>query len=107
MAKRTLQSLSYLDQSRRKRPGRGKKSLNIHEKRSLWRNVLIDKADELAKLCNWTKDPKYKEGWYKLIKSRACSGSDTSTSTYFLGTKVETLRWSCQPCKFRSSNTTS
>jgi len=37
------------------------------------RNVVIknitDKADELARLFNKTKDPKYKEEWYKLIKS--------------------------------------
>ena len=37
------------------------------------KNVVIknitDKADELAKLYNKTKDPKYKEEWYKLIKS--------------------------------------
>ena len=29
------------------------------------------KADELARLYNKTKDPKYKEEWYKLIKSLA------------------------------------
>ena len=37
------------------------------------KNVVIknitDKADELAKLYNKTKDPKIKEEWYKLIKS--------------------------------------
>ena len=37
------------------------------------RNVVIknitDKADELARLFNKTKDPKYKEEWYKLIRS--------------------------------------
>ena len=37
------------------------------------RNVVIknitDKADELAREYNRTKDPKYKEEWYKLIKS--------------------------------------
>ena len=37
------------------------------------KNVVIknitDKADELAKLYNKTKDPKYKEAWYKLIRS--------------------------------------
>ena len=36
------------------------------------RNVALknitDKADELAKLYNKTKDPKYKEKWYKLLK---------------------------------------
>ena len=30
---------------------------------------ITDKADELATLYNKTKDPKYKEEWYKLIKS--------------------------------------
>ena len=30
---------------------------------------LTTKLDELAKLYNKTKDPKYKEEWYKLIKS--------------------------------------
>ena len=38
------------------------------------KNVVIknitDKADELAKLYNKTKDPKYKEKWYKLIRSQ-------------------------------------
>ena len=29
----------------------------------------IDKADELARLYNKTKDPKYKKKWYKLIRS--------------------------------------
>ena len=37
------------------------------------KNVVIknitDKADELARSFNKTKDPKYKEEWYKLIKS--------------------------------------
>ena len=37
------------------------------------KNVVIknitDKADELARLYNKTKDPKYTEKWYKLIKS--------------------------------------
>ena len=30
---------------------------------------ITDKADELAKLYIKTKGPKYKEEWYKLIKS--------------------------------------
>ena len=30
---------------------------------------ITDKADELAKKYNKTKDPKIKEEWYKLIKS--------------------------------------
>ena len=29
---------------------------------------ITDKADELARLYNKTKDPKYKEKWYKLLK---------------------------------------
>ena len=37
------------------------------------KNVVIknitDKADELAREYNRTKDPKIKEEWYKLIKS--------------------------------------
>jgi hypothetical protein len=36
------------------------------------KNVIIknitDKADELARLYNKTKDPKYKEEWYKILK---------------------------------------
>ena len=32
-------------------------------------NNITDKADELARLYNKTKDPKYKEEWYKFIKS--------------------------------------
>jgi hypothetical protein len=47
----------------RKRPRRHKKNLNKNEKR------IPDKADELARLYNKTKDPKYKEEWYKLIRS--------------------------------------
>ena len=30
---------------------------------------ITDKADELARKYNKTKDPKIKEEWYKLIKS--------------------------------------
>ena len=30
---------------------------------------ITDKADELARKYNRTKNPKYKEEWYKLIKS--------------------------------------
>jgi len=32
---------------------------------------MIDKADELANLWNKTKDPKYKDEWYKLVKEIA------------------------------------
>ena len=36
------------------------------------RNVILknitDKADELARKYNKTKDPKYKEEWYKILK---------------------------------------
>ena len=32
---------------------------------------MIDKADELANLWNKTKDPKYKDEWYKLVKKIA------------------------------------
>ena len=32
---------------------------------------MIDKADELANLWNKTKDPKYKDAWYKHIKEWA------------------------------------
>ena len=32
---------------------------------------ITDKADELAKKYNRTKDPKIKEEWYKLIRSLA------------------------------------
>ena len=39
------------------------------------KNVILknitDKADELARQYNKTKDPKIKEEWYKLIKSVA------------------------------------
>ena len=31
--------------------------------------IVTNKADELAKKYNKTKDPKIKEEWYKLIKS--------------------------------------
>ena len=37
-------------------------------KHAILRNITV-KADELAKLYNKTKNPKYKEEWYKLIKS--------------------------------------
>ena len=33
--------------------------------------VTLQKIDELADLWNKTKDPKYKEEWYKLIKEFA------------------------------------
>ena len=37
------------------------------------KNIVIknitDKADELSRKYNKTKDPKYKDEWYKLIKS--------------------------------------
>ena len=29
---------------------------------------MIEKADELANLWNKTKDPKYKNEWYKLVR---------------------------------------
>ena len=32
---------------------------------------MIEKADELADLWNKTKDPKYKDEWYKYIKEFA------------------------------------
>ena len=39
------------------------------------RNVVIknitDKADEAARQWNNTKDPKYREEWYKLVKEAA------------------------------------
>ena len=45
------------------------------------RNVVIknitDKADELARQYNKTKNPKYKEEWYKLIKSLALVSNKT------------------------------
>ena len=34
---------------------------------------MIQKIDELADLWNKTKDPKYKDEWYKYIKER-CDG---------------------------------
>ena len=37
-------------------------------KNAILKNI-TDKADELARLYNKTKDSKYKEEWYKLIKS--------------------------------------
>ena len=33
--------------------------------------VTLQKIDKLADLCNKTKDPKYKDEWYKLIKEWA------------------------------------
>jgi|TARA_X000001382_G_scaffold25192_1_gene15789 hypothetical protein len=38
---------------------------------------MIDKADELANLWNKTKDPKYKDAWYKHIK-RWADGHDNT-----------------------------
>ena len=51
----------------RKRPGIHKKRKNKDEKRDF--KKYTDKADELARKYNRTKDPKIKEEWYKLIKS--------------------------------------
>ena len=45
----------------------------IKKERTKMKNVILknitDKADELAREYNKTKDPKIKEEWYKLIKS--------------------------------------
>jgi hypothetical protein len=45
----------------------------IKKERIKMKNVVLknitDKADELAREYNRTKDPKIKEEWYKLIKS--------------------------------------
>ncbi len=38
---------------------------------------ITDKADELARLYNKTKDLKYKEEWYKLIRSLALVSNKT------------------------------
>ena len=38
---------------------------------------ITDKADELAREYNRTKDPKIKEEWYKLIKSVALVSNKT------------------------------
>jgi len=44
----------------------------IKKERIKMRNVILknitDKADELARQYNKTKDPKYKEEWYKILK---------------------------------------
>ena len=44
----------------------------IKKERIKMKNVILknitDKADELARLYNKTKDPKYKEEWYKILK---------------------------------------
>ena len=50
----------------RKRPGIHKKE-RIKMKNVILKNI-TDKADELARLYNKTKDPKYKEEWYKILK---------------------------------------
>ena len=39
---------------------------------------ITDKADEIARKYNKTKDPKYKEEWYKLIRSAVPVGNKTS-----------------------------
>jgi hypothetical protein len=45
----------------------------IKKERTKMKNVILknitDKADELARKYNRTKDPKIKEEWYKLIRS--------------------------------------
>ena len=38
---------------------------------------ITDKADELARLYNKTKDLKHKEEWYKLIRSLALVNNKT------------------------------
>jgi|TARA_A100001388_G_C28747228_1_gene490167 hypothetical protein len=44
----------------------------IKKERIKMKNVILknitDKADELAREYNRTKDPKYKEEWYKILK---------------------------------------
>ena len=44
----------------------------IKKERIKVKNVILknitDKADELARKYNKTKDPKYKEEWYKILK---------------------------------------
>ena len=39
---------------------------------------MMQKINELADLWNKTKDPKYKDLWYKLIKEFANNGLNTS-----------------------------
>jgi hypothetical protein len=39
---------------------------------------ITDKADDLARKYNKTKDPKYKEEWYRLIRSAVPVGNKTS-----------------------------
>ena len=43
------------------------KKERIKMKNVILKNI-TDKADELARLYNKTKDPKYKEEWYKILK---------------------------------------
>jgi len=40
--------------------------------------LLLTKIDEAAAMWNKTKDPKYKDLWYKLIKEFANNGLNTS-----------------------------
>ena len=43
------------------------KRIKTNPRSAVLRNI-TDKADELARLYNKTKDPKYKEEWYKILK---------------------------------------
>ena len=55
------------------RPKPKKRPVFTRNERIKMKNVVLknitDKADELAREYNRTKDPKIKEEWYKLIKS--------------------------------------
>ena len=57
---------SYQDQNPRNVQAFTKKE-RIKMKNVILKNI-TDKADELARLYNKTKDPKYKEKWYKILK---------------------------------------
>jgi len=66
---RRVLSISLQDQNQRRDLGSTKKE------RIRMRNVIIknitDKADQAANNWNKTKDPKYREEWYKLVKEAA------------------------------------
>ena len=51
----------------------------MNRQKIIWeeKNIMQNKLDQLANLWNKTKDPKYKDEWYKYIKEWA-DGHDNS-----------------------------
>ena len=66
MAKRTFKHFTPRDKPK-KRPRRHKKNLNKNERRD--HKNITDKADELSRQYEKTKDPRIRDQWFKLVRS--------------------------------------